>query len=406
MPRIRNPKFKTRTRINWERSSGGRLLRLENAAHYVDSDILVYNIDDVNAAAMANHSSNQRIPPLPLMTFGKTDEEFNSPITSAITDQVFFFEKLERHNSLEPIINFLGIADMEALSKASTFLSNYLANNYLLQRLSLPLPPEMYEKLGNRKVLSLTSCCNLDWLPDIHSMKPFNQLNLTKLKELKLIGKNLNVHAPGGRWGLELSQTYHRSLQHIIKTLSNTNLLEKLEILTDSTNLSVDIAKMIGKMSNLEELVLHGIGHFSKSASYQVDVVTANLIIKNVLKNKSISTLHLVKYEISEYGDPDAEGHTLPLRVFSDTLKQLSILESKVIILDLDLPALTSLETEISTYVFDHYIDMPMKRMVETKCPILQTWNGVNLKELAEKVGSNSWAEHLSFPQNSERELD
>jgi len=399
MPRIRNPKFKTRTRINWERSSGGRLLRLENAAHYVDSDILIYDIDDVNAAAVANHSSDQRIPPLPLIPFGKTDEEFNSPITSAITDQVFFFEKLERHNSLEPIINFLGIADMEALSKVSTFLSSYLANNYLLQRLSLPLPPEMYEKLGNRKVLSLTSCCNLDWLPDIHSMKPFNQLNLTKLKELKLIGKNLDVHAPG----FELSRTYHRSLQHLITTPPHTELLKKLEILTDSTNLSVDTAKMIGKMRNLEELVLHGIGHFNKSASYEMDVVTANLIIENVLKNKSVSTLHLVKYLINEYGDLDAQGHALPLRVSSETLKQLSFLECKVIILDLDLPALTSLETETvySTYAFDHYVDLTMKRKVETNCPMLQTWNGVNLKELAaDKVGSNSWAEHLNLHQN------
>ena len=137
-----------------------------------------------------------------------------------------------------------------------------------------------------------------------------------------------------------------------------------------------------------------------------MDVVTANLIIENVLKNKSVSTLHLVKYLINEYGDLDAQGHALPLRVSSGTLKQLSFLECKVIILDLDLPALTSLETDISTYVFDHYIDMPMKRMVETKCPMLQTWNGVNLKELAVKVGSNSWAEHLSFPQNSKRELN
>lgn len=177
MPRIRNPKFKTRTRINWERSSGGRLLRLENAAHYVDSDILVYNIDNVNLFAVAQHSSDQRIPPL-------------VPFKFTGTEQVSNFEKLERHNSLEPILNFLEISDIEALTRVSAFLSSFIANNYIL-RVSLPLPSEMCRKLANRKVLALTSCCNLNWLPEIHTMKPFNQLNLTNLRSSNSLAKTL-----------------------------------------------------------------------------------------------------------------------------------------------------------------------------------------------------------------------
>ena len=50
MPRVWTPKFRrVRARVNWERPQGGRLLRLDKAAHYVDSDILVYDIDGVNA---------------------------------------------------------------------------------------------------------------------------------------------------------------------------------------------------------------------------------------------------------------------------------------------------------------------------------------------------------------------
>ena len=235
MPRIRNPKFRTQTRINWDRSSGGRLLRLDNPAQFVDSDILVYNIDNVNLFAVAEHSSDQRIPPL-------------VPFTSTGTEQVFNFEKLERHNCLEPILNFLGISDIEALSKVSSFLSSFIANNYIL-RVSLPLPSEMCRKLANRKVLALTSCCNLNWLPEIHTMKPFNQLNLTNLRELKLIGKNIDVHASI----YILSPTYHMSLQHVIKALANVNPLKKLEILTDSTKFSVDTAKIS------DELIVSGI---------------------------------------------------------------------------------------------------------------------------------------------------
>ena len=208
------------------------------------------------------------------------------------------FSTLERHNSLEPILTFLEISDIEALSKVSSFLSSFFSNNYIL-RVSLPLPSELCRKLANRKVLALTSCCNLNWLPEIHSMEPFNQLNLTNLRELKLIGKNIDdVY-------LCLSPTYHMSLQHLIKALANANSLKKLEILTDSTKFSVDTAKMMVKLHNLEELVLHNIGHFHNSASesYRVDVEIANLIIKNSLLNKRISVLHLVKFELEKHAD-------------------------------------------------------------------------------------------------------
>ena len=380
MPRVRNLKSRrVRARVNWERSPGGRLLRLDNAAHYVDSDILVYNIDSVNAVAVAQHTTDQRIPPLPLLESTESTE----------SNEVFNFEKLERHNTLEPILDALGISDIEALGKVSSFFSNYIDQHYML-RLSLPLPPGISEKLGSRKVLALTSCCNLAWLPGIHTFQPFNQLNLTKLRELKLIGKNLNVYAH-----LELNQSYHKSLQHLIKTLTETATLKKLEILTDSTTHSVDTAVMIKKLVNLEELVLHGIGHFNNSAIYQIDVGIPNLIIQSALLNKTISVLHLVKFNVDEL----AESNTLV--VHSDRLREVSILKSKVIKLDLVLPSLTSLETEISTYIFDHYINKQMKLMVEENCPLLRSWNGVNVKDVAKKAGAANWAEYLSFPEPS-----
>ena len=376
MPRLRNSKFRrVRARVNWERSSGGRLLRLDSAAHYVDSDILVYDIDGVNAVAVAQHTTDQRIPPLPLPHSESTN--------------IFTFKKLERHNTLEPILEYLGVPDIEALGKASSFLSNYIDQHYLL-RLSLPLPPEMSSKLGNRKLLALTSCCNLAWLPGIHTFQPFNQLNLTKLRELKLIGKNLNVHAY-----LELNQAYHTSLQHLLESLSKTATLKKLEILTDSTTHSVDTAEMIKKLVNLEELVLHGIGHFNNSAFYQVDAEIVNLIIQRALLNTTISVLHLIRVNVHE------NEETKNLVVHSQRLKQLSILECKVIKLDLVLPSLTSLETEISTYVFNHYVNKQMKQMVEANCPLLCTWNGVNVKEVAKKAGVGNWADHLTFPAPS-----
>ena len=119
-----------------------------------------------------------------------------------------------------------------------------------------------------------------------------------------------------------LSPAYHMSLQHLIKALANVNPLKKLEILTDSTKFSVDTAKMMVMLHNLEELVLHGIGHFnSLQRSYHADVDVANLIIKNSLLNKRISVLHLVKFELEKHADK--------LVIHSDNLKQLHILQCK-----------------------------------------------------------------------------
>ena len=363
--------------ISWERDDEGRLQRLDNQALQEDSDLLVYNIDSVNAGALARHATEQRIPPPP-------------PSGSTQSNGIFNFEILERNEMLDPILSFLGLQDIANLRGVSTFLCNYIDRNYLL-RLSLPIPLDTLDNLRNRKVLALTSCCNLTWLPGIHTFQPFSQLNLTNLREVKLIGKNCawvsRTFYP------ELSQVYHDSLQHLIKILSETAMLRKLEILTDITRRSLDTAETISKLVNLEELVLHGIYHFSNGEGTQpVPADTPNLIIQNALLNKNVSKLTLDRFEI----DFDE-----PLIVKSDVLKELSVLRCKSTQLDLLLPSLTSLETDISLYFDpDGSLKMRMKRMVEAGCPLLHSWNGVNVNEVAKEAGSNTWADHLLLPDD------
>ena len=302
----------------------------------------------------------------------------------------FDFEKLERHNTLEPILDFLGVSDIEALSKVSSFLSNYIDRHYLL-RLSLPLPPETSEKLGNRKVLALTSCCNLAGLPGIHTFQPFNQLNLTNLRELKLIG-NSNLHRITSEiyYKLEVSEVYHNSLQFLLKSFSKTATLKKLEILTDSTTCSVNTAGMITGLVNLEELMLHNDDCYRWKA---------NTIIRKTLLNKNISVLNLVGF-----GDGNPSKSNEPLVVHSETLTQLRVSGGEkrgmglVARLDLVLPSLTILETELPlpSSEVDNFFD---RKMVETNCPLLCTWNGVDVKDVAKKAGASNWAEHLTFPE-------
>ena len=360
-------------RISWERNDGGRLQRLDNQALQEDSDLLVYNIDRVNAGALARHATDQTIAPPP-------------PIESAQSNGVFDFAKLESNEMLDPILSFLGLQDILSLRGVSALLLNYIDRNYLLQ-LSLPLPPDKLDNLGNRKVLALTSCCNLTWLPGINTFQPFNQLNLTRLREVKLIGKNADWRGTNISWYPQLSQVYHDSLQHLIKILSETAMLRKLEILTDLTKRSLDTAETIVKLVNLEELVLHGIYHFSNGDGTQpAHAETTNLMIQKALWNKNVSKLTLDRFEIL----PDE-----PLIVKSDALKELSVLRCKHTQMDLFLPALTSLETDIGM-PYDHD---GMKKMVEAGCPLLLTWNGVNVKEVARQAGSKTWAEHLILPE-------
>ena len=374
------PRSKPRSRggrISWDRDLDGRLQRLDSPALQEDGDLLVYNIDIVNAGALARHAVDQIILPPPGLEF---------------TQHVIFdFERLERYQMLDPVLSFIGLRDIENMRSVSIFLRNYIDNNFLL-RLSLPLPSDASKNLGKRKVLAITSCCNLTWLPGINTLQPFTQLNLTNLREMKLIGKNCDwrVNSPP-----VLSQVYHESLQHLIKILSETASLRKLEILTDVTERSLDTADAIVKLVNLEELVLHGIYYFSDGEGTQpTPAEVPNLIIQHALLNRNVSKLTLIQFEIV----PDEA-----LIVNSDTLTELSILKCKSTQLDLSLSSLTSLETDISMiWDFDGSEKKRMKTMVEAGCPQLLVWNEVNVQEVAEQAESTTWAEHLVLPEDRE----
>ena len=76
-------------RVSWERN-GGRLQRLDKPALQEDVDLLVYDIDNVNAGALAEHTVEQRISLPP----GKEASQSQS-------NDVFDFEVLERIDQLD-----------------------------------------------------------------------------------------------------------------------------------------------------------------------------------------------------------------------------------------------------------------------------------------------------------------
>ena len=138
-----------------------------------------------------------------------------------------------------------------------------------------------------KQVLSLLSSCNIHSLPNVATLQPFASLNLSKLKELSLTGKN---HV----WNKQylLSDQYKQVLHFLLSTLDRPSL-NRLEFLTDESLACVDLLEGLSTFANLNEVVVHGIGYFNPCASYHMDKEIAQKIINKVLANTNIKVLRL-----------------------------------------------------------------------------------------------------------------
>ena len=142
-----------------------------------------------------------------------------------------------------------------------------------------------------KQVLRLLSSCNLHSIPSVATLQPFASLNLTKLKELSLTGKN---HV----WNKQylLSDQYKQALHFLLSTLDRTSL-NRLEFLTDESLACVDLLEGLASYTNLSEVVVHGIGYFNPCASYHMDKEIAQKIINKVLANTNIKVLCLKSFQ-------------------------------------------------------------------------------------------------------------
>ena len=142
-----------------------------------------------------------------------------------------------------------------------------------------------------KQVLSLLSSCNIHSLPNVATLQPFASLNLSKLKELSLTGKN---HV----WNKQylLSDQYKQVLHFLLSTLDRPSL-NRLEFLTDESLACVDLLEGLSTFANLNEVVVHGIGYFNPCASYHMDKEIAQKIINKVLANTNIKVLRLKSFQ-------------------------------------------------------------------------------------------------------------
>merc|ERR1719187_1294540 len=296
-------------------------------------------------------------------------------------DQEVFNLHLLPHLVILQICDTLGVEDVLALAGTNKLLHSFL-NSCFIVVLQFPVPPALQEAVRTKQVLRLLSSCNLHSIPSVATLQPFASLNLTKLKELSLTGKN---HV----WNKQylLSDLYKQTLHFLLSTLDRTSL-NSLEFLTDESLACVDLLEGLASYTNLSEVVVHGIGYFNPCASYHMDKEIAQKIINKVLANTNIKVLCLKSFQTINrcvvFESPSLERLEAELgRSFQ--IGFLNLPRSKEIRID----------TSMWYGCFYHAQNGELKRIVNHGCPSLETFNGIDLSLLASQSKDDHWLNQL-----------
>lgn len=290
------------------------------------------------------------------------------------------------------VCDTLGVADILALASTNKVLHGLL-HSCLLLRLHLPVPEHLEVDARTKRVLSLSSSCNLLTLPGITSLVPLHSLNLSKLKELSLIGNN---HV----WNKQylLTDQYKRVLGFLLSSLNSASI-KKLEFLTDESLSCVEVLDGLTRFPNLEEVVAHGIGYFNLCSSYHMDKEIAQKIINKVLCNTRLKVLRLKSFQTINrcviFESPSLERLDAELGK-SFEIGLLSLPNAREI----------SIDTSMWYGCFYHAQNGDLKKIVAHGCPSLENLNGIDLAYLAQQSGEGHAGDWLGqLRQYSQRQI-
>lgn len=283
---------------------------------------------------------------------------------------------------LTNIIDDLDVADVNSLRLVNKFLLKMTESRYIRSvRLSAspPSTPASSPSSSSLSVLALEVTYNLSQLPtDLMTYPAFSQLNLRKLKQLKVTGKN---HI----WNKQylLSEIYKDTLEKLLNNKTYRHSLRKLEILMDESRRSIEIVKLCQNFPNLHEVTLHGIGYFD-TGSYHMDKDVAQFIISSVLEFTKIKILNLKSFGTLNRC----------IVIESDTLEELTAEFGKhfeIGLLYLPVVKKITLETSMWAGCFSHAQNGELKKIVAQGCPRLETFNTIDLEALASRSPTGRW---------------
>merc|ERR1719342_439004 len=163
--------------------------------------------------------------------------------------------------------------------------------------------------------------------------------------------------------------------------------IQKLEFLVDESKRRVEIVKLCRFFPSLKEVTLHGIGYFD-TGSFHMDKDVAQNIITALLHFTRIKILHLKSFDTL---------HRC-IVIESETLEELHAEFGKCFeigLLYLPRARKISLETSIWAGCFYHAQNGELKKIVSQGCPRLETFNNIDLTELARVSESRHWLDQL-----------
>jgi len=274
----------------------------------------------------------------------------------------------------------LTVRDIARLKSVNVFL-HQLINRVYVTSVTLPVSREHAESIRHKQVLRMISTSNLAQL-DMANFLNYRNLNLSKLRELRLTGTN---HI----WNKQylLSHQYKFCLENLLKTI-NPKTIQEMELLTDESSTCVRIMAGLVRFINLHKLVINGIGYFSPCSSYHMDKDAAQNIVNNILSNTNLKVLHLKYFQTI--------NRCVIIR--SESLEHLDAeLGKNFEIGYLNLPNVRTITIDTSMWYgcFYHAQNSELKNIVYNGCPKLESFNSINLVSLSEKSSSGDWLDQL-----------
>eukprot|EP00092_Neocalanus_flemingeri_P030160 GFUD01032738.1.p1 GENE.GFUD01032738.1~~GFUD01032738.1.p1 ORF type:complete len:375 (+),score=58.48 GFUD01032738.1:44-1168(+) len=334
-----------------------RLLRLADAAAYVqDNEILMLNVENFQAKALSNYMVQQEFP-------------LSTEVEQDLSD---LSQTLSLSNLPELVLmhicGCLSVSDIVHLKDVNKVFKNFINHTYV-PLLVLPFPTDAFQLIQQKRVLQLTSCCNLSWIPGIRDLEPFKSLNLNFLRELKLVGQNYDWY------NQTLSKDYIVSLEFLLQSL-NKSSLHRLEILTDGTSDYLHLLNMLKAFKNLQELNLHG---FRNSFTVDYDGVWKNSIkniLECVLANTTVKRLNLTNFQPFSM----EKGFVIE----SDTLEELVIECKEFPIEKLKLPQMKVLTIDAMFWPMGNKQEFTKK--VFDGCPKLKLFNNIDVDTIDKDI--------------------
>jgi len=341
--------------VYWLREGKGkRLTRLDSGADYAfNNEIVMFNVEVFQAKAISNYIVLQEFP-----HSEEVEQDLNQALTLISLPQLVLMQ----------ICDNLYVQDILNLRDINDEFRNFI-NHIYVPRLSLPLLPDTYMLIGKKRILSLTSCCNLAWLPGIRDFEPFKALNLGFVRELKLTGNNLNWYE------CTLSKSYTNSLRFLLQSIKKTSL-SFLEIHTDVTAESLSLLNMLKAFKNLEELVIHRHGNNNsktkekksseKNSLECVLAVTALKRLKLIWDNHQAIYIEGFMFESDSLEELVLEGKHVPLH-------KLRLPQLQAFTIDAMLFTLYNNKQEVAQIVLDG-------------CPKLKLFNDIDVEAIGKDV--------------------